>query len=405
MRFRFMDWSPDGLDADLSHNVENDAYKSWLATFNVENAKVPDTFINALLRHVCDGHTRDKKRRIFWRVRRLQEQPHQQAEPEGTVVAVPVRAEQIKHQSRELWDLLAYMTPPYASTPLSDAASSPSPLPLLPPMDSSLGLHHTAESTRPHVTSVDVALADTLLSHRSYPHAAAKEEATSVTTQPLTEGTAIPPQSLAIEPVIEELAALSVVDVDVGASLAAHPVDGLREDGSLARPQLVERDIAPMGIAEPSATTPNVANAESIASAVVPASIRSGPVEETARSSLTVDNSEKAVTFSEGAATSRAGEANAEVVQAVRDEQSSYGHVSLASPLHPQPDLERMVGLEGVPVNENVDNASRMGFGDALAIPGHALVPMGESVSQRGMTVDSEQPIGAAEDEDEEPGS
>ncbi|KAF7799727.1 hypothetical protein EIP86_010969 [Pleurotus ostreatoroseus] len=187
--------------ADLALDVEDEVYKTWLANFNIEETDVPDTFINALLRTACGAHTWDKEGRTFWRVRRLQKQPEQQTEPEETAAAVPVRAEQVENQSWELWNLLAYMTPRYASTPSSDASSSASPYSLLPPMDSSLPLHHTAERTRPDVISADVAPAETLSFHGSHLHAAAKREATSVTTEPFSEETTIPPQSLIIEPV------------------------------------------------------------------------------------------------------------------------------------------------------------------------------------------------------------
>ncbi|KAF7799730.1 hypothetical protein EIP86_010972 [Pleurotus ostreatoroseus] len=248
-----------------------------------------------------------------------------QAEPEGTAAVVPVIAEQTENQSCELWDLLAYMTPPYGSSPLLDAASSAPPHSLLPPIDSSSPVRDAAYSSGPGVTSDDVAPADTLSSHVYHPHTAAKEEATSATTELLSKRTTIPPQSLAIESVIEEPAASIAIDVDVDASRAVHPIDGLREDGSLVRPQLVERDIALMGISESS---------ESAASPVVSASVRSGPIEEATRPSAAIDYHENIATGAAVRTSSMADETGVEVIQAGRDEQIPFGRTYFVSPQH-----------------------------------------------------------------------
>ncbi|KAF7800071.1 hypothetical protein EIP86_011314 [Pleurotus ostreatoroseus] len=369
------DLNADGERADRLRIIEDEGYKEWSARFDVEEDLVPDAFIRALLRHVCGVHPVYKHGRTLWRVRRVQEQV---AELEGTAAVVPARAEN------------------NASSPLLGAASSP--FSLLPPMNASLPLRDIVESSGPGVTYNDVAPADTLPSHIYHPHTAAKEEATSATTEPLSQGTTIPPQSLAIEPVIEEFAASSAVNVDVDASRAARPVDGFREDGSLARPQLVEREIAQMVISEPGSAPSNDANAEFAARAVVPASIRSGPVEETAGSNLTVDNSTQGL---EEISVSMVDETSVEIVRAGRDEQALYGHASLVSSQRSQRDPELRVRHDGFLAQDENDSASRMEFADALAIPGHALDRMGESVSQRGMMLDSAQPTRASEDEDE----
>ncbi|KAF7800072.1 hypothetical protein EIP86_011315 [Pleurotus ostreatoroseus] len=367
--------SSDGLGVFASRNVEDKVYKTWLAKSGGEEDNwVPVVFMNALLRHVCDTHTQDEEGRTFRQVRRLREQPEQESEPEGTAAAVSANAEKTENT-------------PYASTPLSDAVSSPRPL--LPLMDSSLPLCDIAKSSGPGVTSDEVAPADTLPSHIYHPHTAAKEEATSATTELLSKRTTIPPHLLAIEPVIEELAASSTAGVDIDAFLAAHPVDGLHEDRSLARLQL-ERDIAPMAISEPS---------ESAASPVVSASVRSGPIEEATRPSTTIDYYENIATGAAGRTASMANETGVEVIRAGRDEQIPFGRTYFVSPQHAQPDLEQMIGLEGVPVDEDIDSATRVESRDALAIPGRALDP-----TQLGIMLDSEQPAGASEDESEESG-
>ncbi|KAF7799726.1 hypothetical protein EIP86_010968 [Pleurotus ostreatoroseus] len=157
-----------------------------------------------------------------------------------------------------------------------------------------------------------------------------------------------------------------------------------------------------MVISEPGSSPSNDANAEFAARAVVPASIRSGPVEETAGSNLTVDNPEQGL---EGTAVSMVDETSVEVVRAGRDEQALYGRASLISSQSDQRDPELTARLDGVLADDDDDSAIRMEFADALALPGPALDPIGGSVPQRGMTLDSERPTGASEDEDEEPGS
>ena len=79
----------NSIDNVLS--TEDQAYKSWLREFNVEEDPVPDAFINALLqRVVCDMHIWNR----MGRGRRLQEQLDRRAGLAGTTTAVPARAEQ-----------------------------------------------------------------------------------------------------------------------------------------------------------------------------------------------------------------------------------------------------------------------------------------------------------------------
>ncbi|KAF7799729.1 hypothetical protein EIP86_010971 [Pleurotus ostreatoroseus] len=343
--------------------LEHKAYKTWKAE---EDDWVPDTFLSALLPHVCDAHTQDEEGHTFWRVQRVREQPAQQIKSKETTAAVPVRVKQVETQSWELRNPLTPSMPPYTPAPLLDADGSLQHSLPAPPMDSDTFLRNVAGSFRPGVTSVDVVPADGLPSQSTDSGNTAEKEAVSVANEPSSEGTTISTQRPTIEPAPEEYVPSSAVDINIGVTLTVHPVDRGHATLSAVPPQPVERSTAPVISAEPNVLALSVESPEVW---IVPAASNNSSVIDATQRSLTVASSEEPVTNAVGVAAAAADETVTEVVQAGRADQVSSRRASPISPHHSQLGFEPTAALVVASTIAEGDRNDRVGSGDPKSEP------------------------------------